>query len=632
MESPLDILQKFWGYTEFKPAQEEIIQTLLQKQDVIGLLPTGGGKSITFQVPALAQEGICIVISPLIALMQDQVDNLQKKGIKAVRISGKLRYDELDKLLDNCIYGNYKFLYLSPERLQQEIVQQRILQMNVNLIAIDEAHCISEWGHDFRPAYRNIQILKDLQPAANIVALTATATKEVVNDIRATLELSNAKIVRYSFKRTNISLLTEFYEDKNFALSNFLTKNSGVSIIYVRSRKATEEIKQVLAYENISAEAFHGGLNTSVKNKLLQDWISEKFRVIVATTAFGMGIDKANVRNVIHYHLPESLESYFQEAGRAGRDGKASKVLLLYNNADIIRVENQFLNVLPQPKSVKYVYKKLNTFLRIAYGEGAQTEFNFNFLNFCTKYDLPTTATYNILQLLDRTGVITLKQEYHTGYSIKFVVNANQLNYFSQKNTIFQNLLDNILRTKGGLLDYPIKLDVQKLAAKTALKKEQIEHLLKQLEQQQILELNITDQDTSIMFMVPREDERTINPLIPYIKQQYQNKKNKINAVLSFVQNNEVCKTKQILAYFGETKTKDCNNCSVCFQKKSKKPVDDKTIYRNIVMVLEKESLNSKELVKKLDFPEEDIIRILRLMLDKGLVEVSPNNYFTLTL
>src|SRR5699024_793861 len=402
MLSPNEVLKKYWGFESLRPAQKKAVNHVLKQQDVITLMPTGGGKSVCFQLPALMKEGICVVISPLISLMQDQVNALKEKNIKAISISGPTPIKELTRKLDNCLYGGYKFLYLSPERLQQRLVKNYIREMNVNLIAVDEAHCISEWGHDFRPAYREIKELKELQPDVPIIALTATATNKVLQDIQENLSLENATLVKMSFARENISLLIKKTEDKNYELQKFLSKNLGVSIIYVRSIKLTLTLKDFLNHNNISAEAYHGGMDSEQKEALLKNWQAEKFQVMVATNAFGMGIDKANVKNVIHYQIPDSLGNYYQEVGRAGRNGQEANALLNYENSDLLRLKDQFLKNAPTPEKTKLIYKKLNSYFSIAYGEGVEQEYNFSFLDFCHTYHLNTYLTYNVLHILDR--------------------------------------------------------------------------------------------------------------------------------------------------------------------------------------------------------------------------------------
>ncbi|MCL4141628.1 UNVERIFIED_CONTAM: hypothetical protein GTU68_062200 [Idotea baltica] len=394
MKHPINILERYWKFTEFRPNQEEIINAVINGEDTFALLPTGGGKSICFQIPALAKKGICIVISPLIALMKDQVQALQAKGIKAMALTSGISYQELDTLLDNCIYGNYKFLYISPERLQQDIVQARIEQMDVNLIAVDEAHCISQWGNDFRPAYKNIAILRRLHPTVNCLALTASARPEAIEDIIKELDFINPKIFKQSFYRPNLAYLVLHEDDKYYRVETILKKYKASSIIYVRNRKLTLELSTFLTSKNITATYYHGGLSNTEKDKNMAAWLNNQKQVIVATNAFGMGIDKPDVKTVIHLNLPESIESYFQEAGRVGRNGEKAFAAILKNNGDKQHVQNQFLKVLPDVDFIKQVYRKLCSYFQIPYGEGADVTNDFDFNSFCKTYKFSISHYY----------------------------------------------------------------------------------------------------------------------------------------------------------------------------------------------------------------------------------------------
>ncbi|MDX1601809.1 MAG: ATP-dependent DNA helicase RecQ, partial [Salinimicrobium sediminis] len=504
MSRPEDILKKYWGFDEFRPLQKEIIQELLENKDVIALMPTGGGKSLCFQVPGLIKPGICIVISPLVALMEDQVKALQAKNIKAMALPGGIPFKEVDTMLDNCIYGNYKFLYLSPERLQQELVQERIRQMQVNLIAVDEAHCISQWGHDFRPAYRNIALLREIKPEVNVVGLTATATLPVVKDIAAQLELKDVRILQKSFRRDNLAYIVREAEDKNYYLEQLLREHEESAIIYVRTRKGTIELEQYLSKKGILATSFHGGLPKAEKSKRLQQWLKEEKRVMVATSAFGMGIDKANVRTVVHMNLPESLESYFQEAGRAGRDGKSSKAVVLTNKSDIPLLKNQFLATLPGVDVVRLVYKKLNSYFRIAYGEGEGESFYFNFYQFCQKYELNTLLAFNAMQMLDRASVLTLSEQFQKKTRVQFLTSGKQITYYLEANPQFDAVVKAILRTYGGAFDSMVEINLQIISGKAGTNQPEVVKLLQQLHKEGIAEFEHDQHDTRITFLVPR--------------------------------------------------------------------------------------------------------------------------------
>ena len=412
MKTPIDILKAYWRYNSFRPLQEEIIQSVLENKNTFALLPTGGGKSICYQIPALLKEGICVVISPLVALMHDQANRLKSMGIKTSVLSGGISYKDLDIMLDNCIYGNFKFLFLSPERLQQELVRERLKKMTLSLIAIDEAHCISQWGNDFRPAYKNIGFLRDNFPKTPVLALTATATQEVINDTIHELNLEDHSLFKGSFFRENLAYSVRKEEDKLYHIKLLLKTLNGNAIIYVRNRKATQNLSAALNSFGFKATFFHGGLPTLEKTKKLDDWTHERTPIMVATTAFGMGIDKANVRLVIHINLPESLESYYQEAGRAGRDNKSSNAIIIYNEQDKINLKNQFIKTLPKVEFLKVLYRKLSSFFQISYGEGAFTTHQFNFNAFCLHYNFNPTLVFNGINTLDRMGVLKLSQQF----------------------------------------------------------------------------------------------------------------------------------------------------------------------------------------------------------------------------
>lgn len=629
MQKALHILQKYWGHTSFRASQWPVINAALQDKDVIALLPTGGGKSICFQIPALYKEGICIVISPLIALMHDQVNALKNKGIKAMALIGGISYADLDTALDNCIYGNFKFLYLSPERLQQELVQERIKQMNVNLFAVDEAHCISQWGHDFRPAYRSINLLKDLQPKAPFMGLTATATSKVVKDIAIQLQLRQPEIIQESFFRPNLSYNVLKAEDKNYRLLQLLQKKDAPAIIYVRSRKATVEITHFLNKEGFKAEAFHGGLKTDEKKLRLQAWLMDKKNIMVATSAFGMGIDKPNVRHVIHLNLPESLESYFQEAGRAGRDGKLSQATIITHTSDVPVLKNQFLSGIPNIEEVKFTYKKLTTYFQIAYGEGENTSHDFNFSHFCKHYGLPSIKTYNALQLLDRCGILKFSEEFKKRTELQFVVSGRQLQFFLEENEKYQDLVRTILRTYGGILENKTFINLRIISQKTKISEEEIVRHFNELQQQGVAEFTHSKHDATILFLVPREDYSTINPFSAYIKNQQKNKEANIESVLYYIENEKQCRSRQLLRYFGEKKTENCGICSVCnLEKKELTRTEMNEIYRAILPVLKNRESTSQEITENINYPEENILEVLRLLTEKNIIYRTKTNCY----
>ncbi|PKP26456.1 MAG: RecQ family ATP-dependent DNA helicase [Bacteroidetes bacterium HGW-Bacteroidetes-2] len=632
MNASLKILKKYWGHTLFRPLQQEIIESVLQGRDTVALLPTGGGKSICFQIPAIQQEGICIVISPLIALMNDQVDTLKSMGIKAISLSGNIHYNDLDRLLDNCIYGNYKFLYLSPERLHQELVQLRIAKMNVNLIAIDEAHCISQWGNDFRPAYKNLLILRKLHPGVPFIALTATATPEVLADTINELELKKPNILQKSFYRENLAYITLPEEDKLYRIEKLLNKNESV-IIYTRNRKKTEEVSKNLNLRGFKTSFYHGGISEEEKKIRFKNWMQDVTLVMVATNAFGMGIDKSNVRTVIHFDLPESLESYFQEAGRAGRDEVYARAIMLYNPSDEVQVKNQFLIHLPTPEFCKIIYRKLCNYLYIAYGEGEFTTHPFNFEKFCQQYALHTIKTYNAIQALDRLGVIKLSIEFGRKTEVHFLVPSNTLLSYFDRNEKASSIGKAILRMYSGIFEKPISIDIEIIASKTNQNSATVIDILKQFEKDGIIHFQQTTTDASLTLIEPREDDRTINRVSKLLIQQNENKIKQVASVLQFKNNDNLCKSVQLLQYFGENTTASCGICSVCTKQESLPSKKESLLISDkILLLLEEEvALSSREITEKLTFTEQKIIYVLRLLLEHKKISFNTKNQYTLS-
>jgi ATP-dependent DNA helicase RecQ len=571
MKYPIELLEHYWNFSEFKPQQEAIIEAVLSNEDCIALLPTGGGKSICFQIPAMLRKGICIVISPLVALMHDQVNNLNSKGIKSMALTSGFSHSDLDRMLDNCIFGNYKFLYLSPERLQQDLVQQRIKQMNVNLIAVDEAHCISQWGHDFRPAYRDIKLLRKIHPTVNVIGLTASATSKVVDDISDQLDCISPKIFKTSFKRSNLAYLNLECHDKLKKTVQVLKKYSGTSIIYVKNRKTTLETSGYLNKIGISSSYYHGGLNIKEKETQFNHWVSNKNQVMVATNAFGMGIDKSNVQTVIHHYLPESLESYYQEAGRAGRNGDKAYAVILSNNSDEIKSEKEQVNLLPNINFLKKVYKRICNYFQISYGEGVDSVHNFNFKLFCSSYNFPSMLTYNALKVLDRTSIISLEEKLKNSAFVKVLIKNNALFNYLENHPKQALVIKVILRSHEGIFNHTVEISLQEIINKTKLSEKKIIELLTQLKQLDIIQFESSKTDAKITFIEPREDDKTINRISKIIKQQQVLKRKQIQSVLNYIKNDGICKSHKLLSYFDETNSSICGICSSCLESKQTK-------------------------------------------------------------
>lgn len=630
MKSPIQILQQYWGYSSFRPLQEEIITSVMNGNDTVALLPTGGGKSVCFQLPALAMEGICIVISPLVALMTDQVQELKNKGIKALHLSSGLSFDALRTLLDNAMYGNYSFLYLSPERLQQEMVQQAIRQMDVCLIAVDEAHCISQWGNDFRPSYKNITVLRELHPLVPIIALTATATYQVLNDTVKELKLELPQIFKDSFYRYNLAYKTYKEDDKIYRVEQLLKGTTGSAIIYVRSRSMTVEVSRELNSLGIAATYYHGGISAEAKTARLQAWKHGEVSTIVATNAFGMGIDHPGVRFVIHLQIPESVESYFQEAGRAGRDGNYSEAMLLYNDHDKILVKKQFVDALPGEKDLYKIYRTLANYFQIPYGEGEFSDHGFNFTEFCNTYKLPAAMTYNALTTLDRLGVLQLSKQFGRRSMLRFTVPSDVLLAYFEKDTGVSLVGKTILRVYGGIFETATPVNLTLVASKISQSSDVVVSALNKMAADEVAEVKIHDTDAVITFLVPREDERTIYRLARDVEDLNDKKRKQVAAMLRFVENDSICKSEQLLHYFGEEITERCGICSVC--RKEVKPAttaDLKKLAAELLEVLEDREMGSREISERLTFAEQDIIKVLRALLDaKRIALNSRNEYF----
>ena len=629
LSTALEILKKYWKHDAFRHPQEEIINSVLDGKDTFALMPTGGGKSICFQVPAMMQDGICLVISPLIALMRDQVQNLQHKGIKAIALTGGIHQDEIIDLLDNCQFGNFKFLYLSPERLQSDWILERIKNLPINLIAIDEAHCVSQWGHDFRPAYLKIVQLKEYFPKVPFMALTASATLRVKEDIIIQLKLNNPQVFTKSFYRKNIAYMIFETEDKLHLLQQILTKNPEPSIIYVTNRKSCSETVHQLESLGFKATFYHGGLTSKDKEKQMKLWMEEKVQIMVATNAFGMGIDKANVKTIIHLHLPQNLENYYQETGRAGRNGEKAFAVLLNNPSDILHAEAQFLSVLPDKAFLNMVFSKLCSFFQIAYGEGIDEQFSFNLNQFCTKYNFPILKTYNALQFLDRQAVISLSQEFSEKVSVQFSIPSKEVIRYMSLNPADEEIMLTILRTYPGIYDIQTAFNPTLIAKKSNSNEKAVLTLLQQLKEKQIIDLIAKNNDATITFNEVREDERTINRVTKHLEAQNKLKTEQLQAVLHYIKDTKTCKNKLLMQYFGETIKEDCGICSYCISKNKKKQ-NPENISEKIVALLKMQDFNSRDIQKLTKFHKDDVIFALQNLLENDIISIKSNNLYSL--
>jgi len=629
MQTALAILQKYWKHDQFRSLQNEIINSVVSGKDTLAILPTGGGKSICFQVPALMKDGICLVISPLVALMKDQVANLQARDIKAIALTGGTRVEEMIDLLDNCQYGNYKFLYLSPERLQSDWILDRIKNLPINLIAIDEAHCVSQWGHDFRPAYLKISDLKKYFQKVPFLALTATATARVKEDIITETGLQNPQIFQKSFARDNIAYMVFEAQDKLYKIEQILKKNNEPSIIYVRNRRSCIDISNQLQSLGFKATYYHGGLSPKEKDKNMALWMQEEKQVIVATNAFGMGIDKANVKTVIHIQLPDNIENYYQESGRAGRNGEKAFAVLLTSPSDTIQAENQFLSNLPDKPFLNSVYIKLCNYFQIAYGEGINEQFSFNLNHFCLKYNFPTLKTYNAIQFLDRQGIISLSQEFSEKISMQFLIHSKEVIRYISLNPNDEEIILTILRAYPGIYEMQTAFNLDFIAKKSNHKANEIQAVLHKLKEKDIIEYHAKNNDASILFNEIREDERTINRVAKYLERQNQLKKEQLQSVLHYSNEKQTCKNRLILAYFGEKSKKDCGICSYCISKK-KVPTNTLSLLDTILQLLETEDLNSREIQERMHSDAITVIELLQELLEQERIAIKANNKYTI--
>jgi ATP-dependent DNA helicase RecQ len=629
MPEAFAILQKYWGHTAFRSLQKEIIDSVLNSEDTFALMPTGGGKSICFQVPGLMNEGICLVVSPLVALMKDQVANLQNRGIKAIALTGGIRSEEMIDLLDNCQFGNYKFLYVSPERLQSDWILERIKNLPINLITIDEAHCVSQWGHDFRPAYLKISALKTYFPKVPFLALTATATPKVKEDIITELGMHNPKQFEKSFARKNIAYMVFEVEDKLFRIQQILKKNPQPSIIYVRNRKSCLDISAQLQTLGFQATYYHGGLSSREKDKNMQLWMEEKVQVIVATNAFGMGIDKPNVKTVIHIQLPENIENYYQEAGRAGRNGEKAYAVLLTSPTDIIQTENQFITVLPDKAFLNTMYVKLCNYFQIAYGEGINEEFTFNLHHFCLKYGFPALKTFNAMRFLDGQGVLTLSQQFSEKITLQFLIPSKEVLRYSSLNPNDEEIILTILRTYPGIYEMQTAFNLPMIVKKSHHTEVEVLAVLHKLKDKKIIEYHSKNNDATLLFNEIREDERTINKVAKYLARQNELKKEQLQSVLNYAKEKNVCKSKMILDYFGEKAKVDCGICSYCITLTNQKK-DYTSLSKKIMALLQNGDLNSREIQEKTKNNADDVIFVLQQLLEEDLLLIQKNNKYTL--
>jgi ATP-dependent DNA helicase RecQ len=620
LEEIRPILTRYWGYSEFRPLQEEIIASVLSGKDTLALMPTGGGKSLTFQVPALVREGICLVVTPLVALMKDQVDQLNKRKIKAVAIHSGMTRHEIDVCLNNCVFGDFKFLYVSPERLSTELFLARVRDMNVNLIAVDEAHCISQWGYDFRPSYLEISSLRQVLDQVPLLALTATATPEVCEDIQERLAFRKKNLLKKSFDRENLAYLVRRTEDKRKEVINILKKLEGCGIIYVRNRKNCRELSLMLREQGIAADYYHAGLKPEARTQRQNEWTENQFRVMVATNAFGMGIDKADVRFVIHMDLPDSPEAYFQEAGRAGRDGGKAWAILLFSPADK-RLARQRLEVnFPGIPKIRDVYKALCNYLQISHGSGKGQSYDFEFGEFLHRFRFNAMVANSAITILSREGYMSLTDAFHNPSRIKFQVARDELYTFQVKHGDFDGFIKLLLRSYSGLFSQYAKIDETYLARRSGLPVEKVYSYLKTLSSRQIIQYIPRKDVPIITFLEERLDEKNlfISPRrYNFRKDRYEKR---IREMLRYASATTLCRNQFLLSYFGQLDTPACGRCDVCRSEKVLDPRSEE--FLSIARIIEKElsekSLSLEELISRSGSDAEKLVDVLEWMLDQG--------------
>lgn len=615
-----EILHKYWGYPDFRGIQREIIESIAKGQDTLGLMPTGGGKSITFQVPAMAKNGVCIVITPLIALMKDQVQHLKERGILAEAIYTGMMRSEIIKILENCIFGDIKFLYVSPERLGSEIFQVKLRHINVSFITIDEAHCISQWGYDFRPSYLNIAKIRKLKPNAPVLALTATATPEVVDDIMEKLEFAKPNVFKMSFERKNLAYIVRECDDKQAEMVHILKCTEGSAIVYVRSRKHSKEIAKLLCDNGIKALFYHAGLESATKDERQKAWQQDEARVMVATNAFGMGIDKPDVKLVIHIECPDSLEAYFQEAGRAGRDGEKAYAVLLFNGYDERKLKTRIKDTFPEKDFIKDVYEHLAYYFQIGVGSGYGKTFSFEIDKFSFIYKYFPIRVDSALRILERSGYIHYVDNPDGKARLKFCIGRNELYLLDNLTPQQDNVVTALLRNYGGLFTDYVYIDESLIASICNISRQKVYTILKNLGARHILEFIPQSKTPYITYTQRREDgDRIIIPPSVWEERKEQYVK-RINSVISYAKNDFICRSRQLLEYFGERTHKDCNQCDVCIEKKHKDISKEK--YQYIISKLQKILGDKKyhfiEELRDIPVDTKEIAKVVRFLIGEN--------------
>ena len=618
------ILKQYWGYDRFRGIQEDIIDSISKNKDTLGLMPTGGGKSITFQVPALAKEGMCLVITPLIALMKDQVQNLKKRGIKALAIYSGMSRQDIIITLENCIFGNYKFLYISPERLDTEIFRTKLRKMHISMITVDESHCISQWGYDFRPAYLKIAEIRELLPGVPVLALTATATPEVVKDIQARLHFRHKNVFRMSFERNNLAYIVRKTENKTAELLHILRSMPGSAIVYVRNRRRTKEITELLNNEHITADFYHAGLDDATKDIRQHRWQSGESRVMVATNAFGMGIDKPDVRIVIHMDLPDSIEAYFQEAGRAGRDGQKAYAVILYAKSDKTTLHKRIPDTFPEKEYIRDVYEHLQYYYQMAMGDGLDCVREFNIEDFCRKFKYFPVPVDSALRILTQAGYLEYTAEQDSTSRILFTIRRDELYRLREMGEDMDRLIQAVLRSYTGVFTDYTYINEDSLAIRTGLTRRQIYEMLVHLAKLRIVSYIPHKKTPYIIYTRERVEAQRIHISPEVYEHRKARYETRINAMLDYVTNDTVCRSRMLLDYFGERNEHNCGQCDTCISLRSKSKVseqpDREALCTKVCGILSRESLTPAGLLKQLPMDKELLTEILHRLSDEGKI------------
>ena len=615
------ILQDYWGFSTFRPLQEQIIQSVWEGRDTLGLMPTGGGKSLTFQVPVMGMKGICLVVTPLISLMKDQVDNLRERGIKAAAVYSGMSRDEIITTLENCIFGDYKFLYVSPERLSSDIFISKLQAMDVCLLVVDESHCISQWGYDFRPSYLKISDIRNLLDGVPLLALTATATREVVDDIQEKLLFKEKNVFRKSFARENLSYVVRKADNKMAELIHILQTVPGTSIVYVRSRKQTKEIALYLQKEGIAASFFHAGLSHEEKIYKQNAWKLNDCRVIVATNAFGMGIDKPDVRTVIHMDLPNSPEEYFQEAGRAGRDGERSYAIILYTAADSVKLKKRITDAFPDRDFILRVYEALGNFYQVAVGAGYNDVYDFSLHEFCLPFKLPFLQTHHALKILELAGYIEYTEEIDLRSRIRFLIYRDEM-YTLRLDKDTDELLHTILRNYTGVFSDDVYIDESMLAVRTGKSRKEVTEMLIALSRMRFIRYIPQKKTPFIVFTTSREDVAFVSISRDIYEERKKRFEKRINSMIGYVEEEAVCRSRMLLIYFGEKNPRDCGVCDICLKKNEAglSNYEFHQIKEQVLASLQpEEPCRINDLVDSVSEVNSDkVIRVIRFLVDQG--------------